>query len=583
MNPGRTVISTVAAAIIAMSLPAISYSQDYVGTPVTVSKDKVKVDGKIFYSHIVLDKQTLYSISKAYGVEIEDIYRHNPSLKENGLKKNAILLIPVVEAPAPAQVPSQAPAKAAAPVEEPAPVQAKADTTVREQAPEPQPKPLSRAEKSKNKKKKIHTVKWYEDLDMISEKYGISVESIMRANNLTGRKLTVRQKLEIPAEEIPADTVAVEVIPEDILQVEDATAEETAAEEDRPLYLFRKSRTDVALILPLKADGESGSRHNMDFYSGVLLAARDLALKGMDVNIDVYDAADGNLPEWDKIKGSDIVIGPVSGNDLTRMLEEVPGTCPVVSPLDQRAESLAGCHWNLIQAPTPHQVLYDNLAGWLKSEYKDTDRIVFITEKNTRDTGTSSMMRAAVDSTGLEYVTFSYSILEGRDVLEPLTSRLTDTGVNRFVVASESEAFVNDVVRNLNLLIHNKYNVVLYAPAKIRTYETIEVENLHNTNLHACLGYSIDYENPQVRDFLLKYRALFNTEPSHYAFQGYDIACYCISMYHKYGPQWQEKLDMNDRQMLQSSFMFRRTEGNGWVNKGVRRIVYGKDWSVKQY
>ena len=81
-------------------------AQDYVAPPVTVSKEKVRMDGKLYYSHIVLEKQTLYSIAKAYGVEIDDIYAANPSLKENGLKKNAIILVPAVNiqeeaAPAP--------------------------------------------------------------------------------------------------------------------------------------------------------------------------------------------------------------------------------------------------------------------------------------------------------------------------------------------------------------------------------------------------------------------------------------------------------------------------------------------------
>ena len=79
-------ILTLAAA----AYPSVS-AQDYVATPVSISKDKVKIDGKVFYSHIVLDKQTLYSISKAYNVSIEDIYRHNPSVKENGLRKNDII------------------------------------------------------------------------------------------------------------------------------------------------------------------------------------------------------------------------------------------------------------------------------------------------------------------------------------------------------------------------------------------------------------------------------------------------------------------------------------------------------------
>ena len=50
-----------------------SYAQSYIPTPVTVSREKVKVNGKIYYSHVVLEKQTLYSISKVYGVSIADI------------------------------------------------------------------------------------------------------------------------------------------------------------------------------------------------------------------------------------------------------------------------------------------------------------------------------------------------------------------------------------------------------------------------------------------------------------------------------------------------------------------------------
>ena len=36
-------------------------AQTYVNTPVEISKEKVRIDGKICYSHIVLERQTLYS------------------------------------------------------------------------------------------------------------------------------------------------------------------------------------------------------------------------------------------------------------------------------------------------------------------------------------------------------------------------------------------------------------------------------------------------------------------------------------------------------------------------------------------
>ncbi len=50
-------------------------------------------DGKSFYVHMVKKGQTLYMISKAYGVEVNDIIAENPVVKE-GLKADQKLLIP---------------------------------------------------------------------------------------------------------------------------------------------------------------------------------------------------------------------------------------------------------------------------------------------------------------------------------------------------------------------------------------------------------------------------------------------------------------------------------------------------------
>ena len=191
-------------------------------------------------------------------------------------------------------------------------------------------------------------------------------------------------------------------------------------------------------------------------------------------------------------------------------------------------------------------------------------------------------MQEAIDSSGVSYRHFSYSILEGRDVMEPLMALMTDAGANRVVIASESEAFVNDVVRNLNLLEYQKYDVVLYSPSKIRNFETIDVDNIHNTSLHTSLAYYINYEDPRVKTFLLKYRAMFNTEPSQFAFQGYDIATYFIELANKYGYNWIEKITDGETRMLQSTFEFKKNPEGGYINNGVKRIIYEEGWTVKE-
>ena len=155
-------------------------AQEYVPTPVTVSKEKVKLNGKVYLSHVVLERQTLYGISKAYGVTEEDLYEANPSLRETGLQKNAIILVPF-----------------------------------REQAASVQDAP------QEEKGYTEHTVKWYEDIEDIARKYNISVKELMDYNGLKSRKLTSRQVLKIPVKHVafteepaPAPQPEAEPVPE---------------------------------------------------------------------------------------------------------------------------------------------------------------------------------------------------------------------------------------------------------------------------------------------------------------------------------------------------------------------------------
>lgn len=571
----RPILSLMAAIAIGSGFAAELYAQEYESTPVTISKEKLRIGDQVCYSHIVLERQTLFSICQAYNVTLEDIYKYNPSVKEKGLQKNSILRIPVKEAAE--ELKSEPAAEAAS-----APLQEVITETGKPQEPGPETAETSR---------RIHTVKWYEDLDVIADKYGVTVEAIMKANGLKGRKLSRRQQLVIPA---PGEVIEIETeeitepvadnpvsIQTDTVQIADTVVKE----EKKGLadFLFPKKETSLSLLLPFKATGSTSSTGNMDFYSGVLMAVYDMAEEGYDTQLNVYDTAGGKMPVTkERLEESDIVIGPVSPTEISQAFETGPDAKAIVSPLDQRALSLVESYRAMIQAPTPHYVLYNDLIAWIKEDMDFSDRLLVISEKGAKQTETVVEMKAAIDSSGLEYKPLSYSILEGRNVTGSLEYLMTESGTNRVYIASDSEAFVNDVVRNLNVMIHKKYEVVLYAPSRIRNYETIEVENFHNASLHISAGYHIDYDDARVQEFLLKYRALFNTEPTQFAFQGYDLASYFIELNARYGSRWYERLDEADKSMLQSTFRFRRDGNGGYVNTGVRRIIYGEDWSVKK-
>jgi len=60
------------------------------------SKDKVVIDGKQYYIHITKKGETAYSISKAYGISVQDLRKENPFM-DSGLKAGQSLRISIVE------------------------------------------------------------------------------------------------------------------------------------------------------------------------------------------------------------------------------------------------------------------------------------------------------------------------------------------------------------------------------------------------------------------------------------------------------------------------------------------------------
>lgn len=546
--------------LIIAATPEYTHAQDYEAPQVTISREKTRMGGKLYYSHIVLEKQTLYSISKAYGVTVDDIYNANPGLKETGLKKNAVILIP--------EMSDQEPEK-------------------------------TRKKKSEKKEAEYitHTVRWYEDLDVIAEKYGVTVEAIMEFNDLKGRKLKNRQKLRIPlADQSPVLSPAGEASEPETGN--DTGAANAGSSQTMPaegagdntgsniMHLFRKNHVDISLLLPLNArDSTSGSRSSMDFYCGALLAARQLGVDGINIDLSVYDVADGQMAiDREKVNSSDVVIGPVSPGALGNLMSTIQNSTYVVSPLDHRAEKMALSYRNFIQAPSSSAAQYADLVDWIGEEKSPHDSVLVIYEKGTEEKAGIKVIADGLKENSIGFQTLSYSILEGRDIANTLRNKMTLTAKNHLMIASESEAFVNDVIRNINLMVHEKYDVAVYASSKIRGFETIEGENLHNANLHVSTSYYIDYDQKEVQDFIMEYRALFNTEPTPFAFQGYDIMMYFAGICSKYGNAWPSMLPFEDEEMLQSGFKFSRVSVGmseiGFVNTAIRRVTYGPDFSL---
>lgn len=589
-------------------------AQEYTPVPVTVSRMTTSMNGQTYYMHIVLARQTLYGICKAYEVTEEDLYAANPTLQEEGLKAGTVIYIPAHPAgKSTAQEKAAKTAKTEKAVKTEKTVKTEPVTKTEPVVKREEPVPVQPDEDGYIH----HTVKWFENINDVAKTYGVTAQQIMDANGLKSSRISKRQVLRIPVnaasdepvipapqetalaeapvqtQEIPVSipvettvttpekTVA-ETVVETVSEPEPTPVENTAREplEDGLFgWLTGKGSVEMALLLPFNAAG-SPSESNMDFYSGVLMALRDLEAEDVKSTLHVYDLKAG-VPSAAELNKSDFILGPISTKDLTTVLESTGGQTPVISPLDQRALSLTGVHEGFIQAPASVDSQYADLAAWVAEDRVAGDRIILISEKTSSgSTAPAVGIREALMADGTPFEDVSWTLSAGRSLPSALTAQLTKSGVNRIVVASEGETFVGDVVRNLSILMGRGYRIVMYAPSKVRTFETADGSLYHQCNLHICSPYFADYDTQKVKDFVRSYRALFRTEPSQFAFQGYDLTRFFAGICAKYGYRWTQSLDRVTGTGLHTDFRFVPCGGDSFRNTGIRRIVYNTDYST---
>lgn len=546
----KKLLPVLFAAVACMAFCPYAPAQSYTPAPVTISKEKVKLNGILYYAHTVLERQTLYSIAKTYGVTEQAIIDINPVLKEKGLQKDSIIYIPISAA----AVQETAAAREAA--QETA---ARQDTVAAVKKDIPEPVGYI-----------THTVRWLESLDDIARKYGVPAEDIMAFNHLATKKVSRKQVLRIPTGKVPEDE-------EDNAAGESVPADDGKDHEDVIAAFTPKNSVDMALLLPFNAKSNA-SVSTMDFYAGVLLAVKDLKESGIGVRLSAYDMAAG-MPDRSIFTSNDFVIGPTSAADLASVLSSAAGEGQIVSPLDQKALELAGANANFVQIPSPSEYQYRDMARWVKEDFKGGDKVVLIAEKN----GPHEIQECIANTLSELYLPFNhlyYSIPEGTTIAARLGAILDKDGENRIILASENSRFVGDVMRNLGIMLGRNYRITIYAPSKVRSMDSIGEADMHKADMHVSTAYFADYSSPEVRKFVLQYRALYGTEPSQFAFQGYDTAKCLARLCTEYGKSWKEMADGKGFELLHTDVLFARQNSGALVNTAVRRIIYRRDFTT---
>ena len=391
-----TLYRKITGVILMLSLFLLSPLKTSGQVVVEKSKDKVIISGTQYYIHVVRKGETAYSISRAYGITVDELVRNNPG-SGNGLRTGQALRIPVVETPAAGQEQdkkNQTPEKqrdeskffyhrlkpgetvyslarnygvSVQEITESNPGVEINKLPVNYEIAIPRRTVKQTTEEIQPQEKKgflEHRVVKGETLASIAEKYGISVRDIRRENK--GIIFPhVNDILRIPVtrvNEIKEEAIAVT----DTITIPEKPVIEIPAGITPVKNL--KGRFNVAVLLPFNTPANSvrmeidssqvikgkpvyktvvrpdewlypQTIQFVELYEGILLAADTLRSMGLDINIFAFDTQSEEetpeiLIESGKLRDMDLIIGPVYSRNLLGIAQYAGRYgIPVVSPV----------------------------------------------------------------------------------------------------------------------------------------------------------------------------------------------------------------------------------------------------------
>ena len=445
------------------------------------SGGKQRDESKYIY-HKLNPGETVYYLSKAYGVSENEIISSNPGIEINKLPVGAEIVIPRRDF-------------------------------------------MSERQKFETREKEytFHKVLKGDSLSSIADKYGISLRELRRENrNL--RFPQVGDYVRLPGVKSEEAPTRAEVMPDSAIIVM-----ETPPVIERPAGYTKvtdlKGTYNVAVLLPFYLK-ENSTRFDIDssrtvkgkkqyrqtrlpeewiyprsydfveMYEGILLAADTLRSLGMNINVTPFDIRSDTLSLSKllisgKLAEMDLIIGPVYSYNLTKVAAYAKNlNIPVVSPVPLLNNDALYENPTLFLASSSLEIAQTAIARQI-SEYADNN-IVFIHADSLRTDSYVEKFKNSIfkelnykipyEEIKFKEITFYSRSMFGNDSINRLSHALSSQTNNIVIIASEDPPVISETLQDIHGL-SRKFNVNVYGYPVLRELDNLDPKYLFEMNI----------------------------------------------------------------------------------------------------
>jgi len=554
-----------------------------------ISTKVEEVAGVSYYIHDVKKGETLYSLSKLYGCDLNELSSANVGV-DQGLKEGQVVRIPVSKSKIKSVKPTTASSSpnnkihAVEKKETLFSIALKYDVDVNKLiAANPGsdkgikkgqqlviPSKTPKTEEVKPAAVEVlpvkHAVAPGETLYGLARKYGVTIAAIQSSNNGLPDGLKTGQEINIPGGSGVARNTPTNSIPDGpILPIEIM----------EPVY---QEKYKMALMLPFYINYtdtmESRDRKFRDvalqMYRGALMAADTLEKNGLKADFYTYDILDekkmtASILDNPEMKEMDLIIGPIFRDPLIETSvwganHGVHVACPVQQP-----------NKVLLNSPNMSKAIPGSATQWLtliKYIYKKhkNDNIILINSKNIDDLKQVAVIKEEWKKNAGD--TIKHEIIVADASSFSVKEQYVIGKKNIVLVPTNDKKVIATLFRVLG-----EGDIVVYGTEYWDDLETINVSNRNKYNVHFPQTTFIDYDNVRTQRWIEAYRKKYKSEPGKFAFAGYDMTLFYGMGLKQFGRAFPNHLNEIKCSTYSMNFDFFRT-GNeaGFENQYISII-----------
>ena len=501
--------------------------------------------GNAYLFHTIAPRETLYGVSKQYGVSGESIVEANPGLSHERFSIGKTIRIPVGKKQKPA-------------------------TEI--------------VENDKGAKEIYYTVPTRETIYNICRTFRTTEKELLKLNpELAGslrKGMTLRIPLRIDEKDIPRE------------KEPDAQQVNAMLNAKREVKLVNAPK--IALLLPYNADkrrSNAAGNSIAEYYEGLLLDVDSLRNMGHSIELFNYDIGDDAATlrkifkeEEQTLKDVNLIIGGVS-NEQIKMIADFAQShkTKYVIPFTPRNDEVLN-NACIFQVNTPQNLLYAN-AIYAGANLFAKYNILFLDTKD-RDKQTEFINEFKRDLNERN-ISWKEAVYNASDFPVSIEALLTTDKPNVIIPVSSSQDALMKIKTVLRSIAETKpeFKINLFGYPVWQTYTKDCLEDFHLLDTYIYSLFYADHMNPGVKMFYENYKNWFSKSPlstfPKYGMLGFDTGMYFFGALLHYGVNFENNLSEIKYKSLQTGFNFERVNNwGGFINTNIYIIHYNKDFTI---